>query len=129
MPGSVAKDIEYRLCQRNLVYMRDKTYMQVPRDMNHKIVEKLSESMYIFKAYPVMSILMMLHLHYSKNSHALLNQAVMPITDLDTCVQQFLYVISTCAVMHAASRHSTETQHTEFQEPLVKGEKLTLFIL
>ena len=45
-------DIEYRLRQGNLLYMRDKTYLQVPRDMKHEILEKLAETIYSFKAYP-----------------------------------------------------------------------------
>lgn len=45
-------DIEYRLRQGNLLYMRDKTYLQVPRDMKHEILEKLAEAIYTFKAYP-----------------------------------------------------------------------------
>lgn len=45
-------DIEYRLRQGNLQYMRDQTYLQVPRDMKHEILEKLAETMYSFKAYP-----------------------------------------------------------------------------
>lgn len=38
-------DIEYRLRQGNLLYMRDKTYLQVPRDMKHEILEKLIPAM------------------------------------------------------------------------------------
>ncbi|KAM4592885.1 sterile alpha motif domain-containing protein 3-like [Odontesthes bonariensis] len=45
-------DIEYRLRQGNLLYMRDKTYLQVPRDMKHEILEKLAEAIYSSKAYP-----------------------------------------------------------------------------
>ncbi|XP_010772848.1 sterile alpha motif domain-containing protein 3 [Notothenia coriiceps] len=45
-------DIEYRLRQANLLYMRDKKYLQVPRYMKHEILEKLAESIYSFKAYP-----------------------------------------------------------------------------
>ncbi|XP_051802174.1 sterile alpha motif domain-containing protein 3-like isoform X1 [Acanthochromis polyacanthus] len=45
-------DIEYRLRQGNLLYMRDKTYLQVSRDMKHEILEKLAEAIYSFKAYP-----------------------------------------------------------------------------
>lgn len=45
-------DIEFRLRQGNLLYMRNQTYMQVPRDMKHEILEKLAECMYSFKAYP-----------------------------------------------------------------------------
>ncbi|KAM9354907.1 sterile alpha motif domain-containing protein 3-like [Pholidichthys leucotaenia] len=45
-------DIEYRLRQGNLLYMRDKTYLQVPRAMKHEILEKLAEAIYSFKAYP-----------------------------------------------------------------------------
>ncbi|XP_026070566.1 sterile alpha motif domain-containing protein 3-like isoform X2 [Carassius auratus] len=45
-------DIEFRLRQGNLLYMRDQTYMQVPRNIKHEILEKLAECMYSFKAYP-----------------------------------------------------------------------------
>lgn len=45
-------DIEYRLRQGNLLYMKDQTYMHAPRDMKHEILEKFAESMYNFKAYP-----------------------------------------------------------------------------
>lgn len=47
-----AVDIEYRLRQGNLIYMRDQTYLQVSRDMKHEILQKLAETMYSFKAYP-----------------------------------------------------------------------------
>ncbi|XP_035271196.1 uncharacterized protein LOC118226062 [Anguilla anguilla] len=47
-----AVDVEYRLRQGNLIYTRDETHLQVPHDMKHKILEKLAETMYSFKAYP-----------------------------------------------------------------------------
>ncbi|GAA6094124.1 sterile alpha motif domain-containing protein 3-like isoform X1 [Tachysurus ichikawai] len=49
---SFSVDVEYRLCQGNLLFMRDKTYLKVPRDMKHEVLEKLAEAMYKFKAYP-----------------------------------------------------------------------------
>lgn len=42
-------DVEFRLRQANL---QDKTYLNVPRDMKHTILEKLAEEMYKFEAYP-----------------------------------------------------------------------------
>ncbi|XP_041832751.1 uncharacterized protein LOC121634278 isoform X2 [Melanotaenia boesemani] len=45
-------DIEYRLRQGNLLYMRDKTYLNVPKDMKHEILEKLAETIYSFKSFP-----------------------------------------------------------------------------
>lgn len=45
-------DIEYRLRQGNLIYMRDGTRMSVSRDMKHDILQKLAEEMYKFSAYP-----------------------------------------------------------------------------
>lgn len=45
-------DIEYRLRQGNLIYMRDGTRMSVSRDMKHDILQKLAEEMYKFLAYP-----------------------------------------------------------------------------
>ncbi|XP_056606334.1 uncharacterized protein LOC130424571 [Triplophysa dalaica] len=45
-------DVEYRLRQGNLQYMRDQKYLQVSGELKHEILEKLSETIYIFKAYP-----------------------------------------------------------------------------
>lgn len=45
-------DVEYRLRKANLLYLRDQTYLNVPRDMKHSILEKLAETMYKFSAYP-----------------------------------------------------------------------------
>ncbi|XP_040889361.1 uncharacterized protein LOC121178924 [Toxotes jaculatrix] len=45
-------DIEYRLRQGNLIYMRDGTRMSVSRDMKHDILQKLAEEMYKYSAYP-----------------------------------------------------------------------------
>lgn len=46
-------DIEYRLREGNLAYMKDGTFIVPSRDMKHAILEKLAESMYSFKAYPL----------------------------------------------------------------------------
>lgn len=45
-------DVEYRLRQGNLVYLRDGTYLKVSKDMKHVILEKLAEEIYGYKAYP-----------------------------------------------------------------------------
>ncbi|XP_005477839.2 uncharacterized protein LOC102082521 [Oreochromis niloticus] len=45
-------DVEYRLRQGDLAFMKDGTRMTVSRDMKHDILEKIAESMYTFKAYP-----------------------------------------------------------------------------
>lgn len=45
-------DVEYRLRQEDLIFMRDGTRTPLPRDMKHDILEKLAEAMYSFKAYP-----------------------------------------------------------------------------
>lgn len=45
-------DVEYRLRQGNLIYMRDSTYLKVTKELKHEILEKLAEVMYVFKAYP-----------------------------------------------------------------------------
>lgn len=47
-----AVDVEYRLRQADLAFMKDETRMTLPRDMKHDILEKLAETMYSFKAYP-----------------------------------------------------------------------------
>ncbi|CAL9690314.1 unnamed protein product [Knipowitschia caucasica] len=45
-------DIEYRLRQGNLIYMRDNKRMTVSRDMKHDILQKLAEEIYKYTAYP-----------------------------------------------------------------------------
>ena len=45
-------DINYRLRQGDLVYMRDGTLLQMSRDMKHAILERLAEAMYKYMAYP-----------------------------------------------------------------------------
>ncbi|XP_035855753.1 uncharacterized protein LOC116041408 isoform X2 [Sander lucioperca] len=45
-------DVEFRLRQANLQFLRDQTYLNVPRDMKHGILEKLAEAIYKFDAYP-----------------------------------------------------------------------------
>uniref|UniRef100_A0A8C5GIV8 Uncharacterized protein n=1 Tax=Gouania willdenowi TaxID=441366 RepID=A0A8C5GIV8_GOUWI len=45
-------DVEYRLREANLLFMKDRLPMTLSRDMKHDILQKLAESMYSFKAYP-----------------------------------------------------------------------------
>ncbi|XP_053296317.1 sterile alpha motif domain-containing protein 3 [Pleuronectes platessa] len=45
-------DVEYRLRQGNLLYLRDATYLKMTKELKHDILEKLAETMYAFKAYP-----------------------------------------------------------------------------
>ncbi|XP_028970228.2 sterile alpha motif domain-containing protein 3 [Esox lucius] len=45
-------DVEYRLRQGNLLYLKDGTHLKVMKEMKHDILEKLAETMYEFKAYP-----------------------------------------------------------------------------
>ncbi|XP_016096511.1 uncharacterized protein, partial [Sinocyclocheilus grahami] len=45
-------DVEYGLLQGNLQYMRDQTYLQLSGELKHEILEKLSETIYSYKAYP-----------------------------------------------------------------------------
>jgi len=45
-------DVEYRLRQGNLLYLRDGTYLKVTKELKHDILEKLAETTYAFKAYP-----------------------------------------------------------------------------
>ncbi|KAF7647225.1 hypothetical protein LDENG_00175800, partial [Lucifuga dentata] len=49
---SFSVDVEYRLRQGDLAFMKDGTHMTPSRDMKHDILEKLAETMYSFKAYP-----------------------------------------------------------------------------
>ncbi|MEQ2207969.1 hypothetical protein XENOCAPTIV_022028, partial [Xenoophorus captivus] len=51
-------DVEYRLCQGNLLYLRDGVCFKVTKELKHDILEKLAESMYSFKAYPTKKELM-----------------------------------------------------------------------
>lgn len=48
----VPVDVEYRLRQGNLLYLRDATYLKVTKELKHDILDKLAETMYAFKAYP-----------------------------------------------------------------------------
>ncbi len=45
-------DVEFRLRQANLAFLSDQTYLNVPRDLKHCILEKLAEEIYKFDAYP-----------------------------------------------------------------------------
>lgn len=45
-------DVNYRLRQGDLAYLKDGTRMTPSRDMKHDILEKLAETMYSYKAYP-----------------------------------------------------------------------------
>ncbi|KAL1273015.1 hypothetical protein QQF64_028877 [Cirrhinus molitorella] len=48
-------DVEYRLRQANLVYLRDGTLLKLNKELKHDILHKLAEHMYSFKAYPTSS--------------------------------------------------------------------------
>lgn len=69
-------DTEYRLRQGSPVYTRDKTYLQVPRDMKQEMPRQFTAS----RRSPVMKNSMKLQLHWFKNIHASLDQA--PSTDV-----------------------------------------------
>lgn len=45
-------NVEYRLRQGNLAFMKDGTTLNVGRDIKHDILEALAGAMYTFKAYP-----------------------------------------------------------------------------
>jgi len=45
-------NVEYRLRQGNLAFMKDGTTLDVGRDIKHDILEALAGAMYTFKAYP-----------------------------------------------------------------------------
>lgn len=45
-------DVEYRLRQAELLYLRDGIHLKVSRDLKHEIVKRLAESMYSYTAYP-----------------------------------------------------------------------------
>ncbi len=45
-------DVEYRLRQGNLLYLRDATHPKVTKELKHDVLEKLAETMYALKAYP-----------------------------------------------------------------------------
>ncbi|XP_055032097.1 sterile alpha motif domain-containing protein 3-like [Misgurnus anguillicaudatus] len=45
-------NVEYRLRQGNLAFMKDGTSLDVGRDIKHDILESLAGAMYTFKAYP-----------------------------------------------------------------------------
>ncbi|KAL7882548.1 hypothetical protein SRHO_G00002060 [Serrasalmus rhombeus] len=44
-------DVEYRLRQADLLYLRDGTHLKVSKVLKHKILERLAESMYSYTAY------------------------------------------------------------------------------
>nr|XP_046241968.1 uncharacterized protein LOC124057602 isoform X2 [Scatophagus argus]XP_046262946.1 uncharacterized protein LOC124068599 [Scatophagus argus] len=45
-------DVEYRLRQADLLYVKDRTLFKVSKEVKHEILEKLAESMYGYTAYP-----------------------------------------------------------------------------
>lgn len=49
---SFTVDVEYRLRQGNLAYLKDSTYLKITKEMKHDILEKLAETIFSFKAYP-----------------------------------------------------------------------------
>lgn len=48
-------DVEYRLRQANLIYLRDGTLFKLTKELKHDILQKLAENIYSFKAYPTSS--------------------------------------------------------------------------
>lgn len=45
-------DVEYRLRQGNLTYLKEGTYLKVSKELKHDILHRLAETIYSFKAYP-----------------------------------------------------------------------------
>ena len=45
-------DVEYRLCQANLLHLRDGTHIIPSKELKHDILERLAETIYALKAYP-----------------------------------------------------------------------------
>lgn len=45
-------DVEYRLRQANLIYLRDGTHLKMTKELKQDILQKLAEATYSFKAYP-----------------------------------------------------------------------------
>lgn len=45
-------DVNYRLRQADLQFLRDGTHLKVSKELKHEILERLSESMYSYTAYP-----------------------------------------------------------------------------
>ncbi|GAA6065574.1 uncharacterized protein LOC113645414 isoform X1 [Tachysurus ichikawai] len=45
-------DVEFRLCQANLLYLKDRTHLKVTKELKHDILQKLAETIYSCKAYP-----------------------------------------------------------------------------
>lgn len=60
-------DVEFRLRQVNLAYLRDKTHWNPPKDVKHSILEKLAEIIYKFDTYPSVERSSLWHLHSSAN--------------------------------------------------------------
>ena len=45
-------DVEYRLCQANLLHLSDGTHIIPSKELKHDILERLAETIYALKAYP-----------------------------------------------------------------------------
>ncbi|XP_042629274.1 sterile alpha motif domain-containing protein 3-like [Cyprinus carpio] len=45
-------DVEFRLRQTNLIYLKDGTHIKVTKELKHDILQKLAETIYSCKAYP-----------------------------------------------------------------------------
>ncbi|ROL45333.1 hypothetical protein DPX16_23761 [Anabarilius grahami] len=45
-------DVEFRLRQANLIYLKDGAHLKVTKELKHDILQKLAETIYSFKAYP-----------------------------------------------------------------------------
>lgn len=45
-------NVEFRLRQANLIYLKDGTNLKVTKELKHDILQKLAETINSFKAYP-----------------------------------------------------------------------------
>ncbi|XP_016118644.1 uncharacterized protein, partial [Sinocyclocheilus grahami] len=45
-------DVEYRLRQAALMYLKDGMHLKMTKELKHDILQKLAETIYSFKAYP-----------------------------------------------------------------------------
>ncbi|XP_016311982.1 uncharacterized protein LOC107665574 [Sinocyclocheilus anshuiensis] len=45
-------NVEYRLRQANLIYLKDGMHLKMTKELKHDILQKLAETIYSFKAYP-----------------------------------------------------------------------------
>ncbi|KAF6727052.1 Sterile alpha motif domain-containing protein 3 [Oryzias melastigma] len=45
-------DVNYRLREADLLYLKDKTHLKISKELKHEILEKISERMYSYTPYP-----------------------------------------------------------------------------